>query len=137
MIIVAGDWNQWSTNHVLQEHPDMAEVEHGPTRKDWKIDKFLVNFNRSAVESDTLPPLDDGMGRASDHLISYFKAAVRKQAHNKITFSYRHFTEEGALKFENWLAAADFSSILSSSDTNEQLDSLLCTLEEATNVFFP
>ena len=136
MIIVAGDWNQWPTDHVLQEHPDMSEIEHGPTRKDRKIDKFLVNFGRSVVESDTLPPLDDGLGRVSDHLISYFKASVRKQEHAKVSYSYRHFTEEGALKFQEWMAGADFSSVFHSADPNAQLDCLLGVFEEATNACF-
>ena len=136
MIIVAGDWNQWSTDYVLLEHPDMIEVQHGPTRNDRKIDKFLVNFGRSVIESDTLPPLDDGLGRTSDHLIAYFKATVRRQEHEKVTYSYRHYTEEGALKFAEWVARADFAAILASSDPNEQLDLFLNKLEEATNACF-
>ena len=46
-IIVAGDWNQWPVDYVLQEHPEMIEVEHGPTRGDRKIDRFLTNISRS------------------------------------------------------------------------------------------
>lgn len=40
VIMVAGDWNQWDVKRVLDEHPDLAEVDHGPTREDNKIDKF-------------------------------------------------------------------------------------------------
>ena len=136
MIIVAGDWNQWSTGHVLQEHPDMSEVEHGPTRNGRKIDQFLVNFGRSVVESDTLPPLDDGLGRTSDHLISYFKASVRRQEQAKTSYSYRHYTKEGAVKFQEWIANADFSSVLAPPDPNVQLDGFLAKLEEATGACF-
>ena len=136
MIIVAGDWNQWSTDYVLQEHPDMAEVEHGPTRNERKIDKFLVNFGRSVVESYTLPPLDDGMGRESDHLISYFKATVRKQQQARTTYSYRHYTEEGAAKFQDWMARADFEPVLTSTDPNLQLDLFLKELQSAMNACF-
>ena len=136
MIIVAGDWNQWSTDYVLQEHPDMAEVEHGPTRNDRKIDKFLVNFGRSDVESDTLPPLDDGMGRESDHLISYFKATVRKPHQAKTTYSYRHYTEEGAARFQEWVSSANFEPALACPDPNEQLDLFLRELDSASNACF-
>ena len=62
IIIVGGDWNQWDLQPILNDHPDMAEVDHGPTRGNRKIDRFLVNFPRSVVESDVLPPLDDGLG---------------------------------------------------------------------------
>ena len=55
VIMVAGDWNQWSVKQVLDEHPDLAEVVHGPTRGNKKIDKFLVNFPRSIEQSDVLP----------------------------------------------------------------------------------
>ena len=56
VLVIAGDWNQWNVKRVLDEHPDLAEVDHGPTRGDRKIDKFLVNFPRSITESDVLPP---------------------------------------------------------------------------------
>ena len=66
--IVGCDWNQLPVNHVCQEHTDLAEVDHGPTRNGRKIDKFLVNFARSIQISDTLPPLDNGNSRESAHL---------------------------------------------------------------------
>lgn len=55
MITVAGDWNQWDVSRILGEHPDLAEVEQGPTREGNKIDTFLVNFSHSVAESDVLP----------------------------------------------------------------------------------
>ena len=136
LIIVAGDWNQWPVAHVLQEHPDLTEVEHGPTRGDRKIDKFLVNFGRSVIESDTLPPLDDGLGRASDHRIAYFKSVVRKQPVVKTTYSYRHYTPEGAAKFKTWLSNCDFTDIISETDANKQVESFLGTLNSAMDACF-
>ena len=94
--MVAGDWNQWPVGYVCQEHTDLAEVEHGPTRGDRKIDKFLVNFGRSIVESDTLPPLEDEEGRTSDHLVAYFKASIKKLTRPVVKFRYRHYTDKGA-----------------------------------------
>ena len=104
LITVAGDWNQWSVQRVLDEHPDLAEVAHGPTRGDRKIDKFLVNFARSIAESDVLPPLDDGHGRDSDHDVAFFKSKFRLEVDKQISYRYRHYTEDGAKQFHSWLA---------------------------------
>lgn len=136
LIIVAGDWNQWPVSHVLQEHPDLTEVEHGPTRGLRKIDRFLVNFGRSVIESDTLPPLDDGLGRASDHRMAYFRAVVRNQPVVKTTYSYRHYTEEGACKFKAWIENTDFSAVVTEPDVNIQLDTFLNILEGAMGACF-
>lgn len=38
LIIVGGDWNQWPLKPVTDNHPDLVEVDHGPTRADRKID---------------------------------------------------------------------------------------------------
>ena len=34
MILVMGDFNQWSVQELLDDHPDLTEVPHGPTRAD-------------------------------------------------------------------------------------------------------
>lgn len=75
-IVVEGDWNQWPLEYVGQEHPELVQVDHDPTRKDKKIDRFLTNFDRAIVASDTLAPLDYGEGRQSNHLMAFFKAAI-------------------------------------------------------------
>lgn len=137
LIIVAGDWNQWPVDHVLQEHGDLTEVTHGPTRGERKIDKFLVNFNRSITESDTLPPLEDGEGRASDHLVAYFKASIQKVRRPVVKFRYRHYSDEGAEKFQRWVEAHDFSAVLAQNDPNAQLEVFLGKLEGAMDVCFP
>ena len=137
LIIVSGDWNQWPVTHVIQEHPDLTEVVHGPTRNGRKIDRTLVNFARSITESDTLPPLDDGLGRESDHLVSYFKAAIEKPREPLVKYRYRHYTEEGATKFQSWISAKDFSSVLGKLDPNDQLSDFLGSLESAMDVCFP
>ena len=134
---MSGDWNQWPLAHVLQEHPDLFEVDHGPTRNDRKIDRTLVNFPRSVTESDTLPPLDDGQGWVSDHLVSYFKAAIKKSRQPLVRYKYRHYTDEGAAKFQAWISSKDFSSVLEKQDPNEQLSDFLGSLEGAMNVCFP
>ena len=131
MIVVAGDWNQWPIEHVCQEHTDLTEVDHGPTRKDGKIDKFLVNFGRQIRESDTLPLLDDGFGRASNHWICYFKASIEKQVEPKTTY-----TNEGAARFKELVESTDFLPIYAMGDPNEQLAFLLERLEGGMDICF-
>ena len=137
MLVVAGDWNQWPVDHLCQEHPDLSEVEHGPTRNGNKIDKFLVNFGRSIVESDTLKPLDDGQGRESDHLVAFFKASVIKTRLPVVKYRYRHYTDEGARKFQEWISAQDFADVYNKDEVNDQLDCLLQRLEAAMDLCFP
>ena len=132
LIIVAGDWNQWPVDYICQEHTDLVEVEHGPTRNCSKIDKFLVNFERSVEESDTLHPLDDGQGCQSDHLVAYFKAAI-----TTVKYRYRHYTDEGAVRFQQWIEAHDFAAVYSHLEVNSQLSTFTSELECAMDLCFP
>ena len=137
MITVAGDWNQWPVDHVLQEHTDMTEVEHGPTRNERKIDKFLVNFGRAVSESDTLRPLDDGLGRESDHLVAFFRATVPRARLPVVKYRYRHYTDEGARRFQQWVENHNFGAVYGLAEVNGQLDCLLRELGEAMDLCFP
>ena len=51
LVLVSGDFNQWPVHDILQDHPDMAEVNHGPTRQHRSIDRSFTNFNRSIMDS--------------------------------------------------------------------------------------
>ena len=136
LITVAGNWNQWPVQHLLDEHPDLSEVDHGPTRGDRKIDRFLVNFGRSVLESDVLPPLDDVMGRVSDHRIAYFKSEFAITPVKKVTYRYRHFTDEGALKFRTWVSSHDFAKVCEQADVNLQLAAFLASMERKMDEYF-
>ena len=137
LIIVAGDWNQWPVDYVRQEHTDLVEVEHGPTRNGNKIDKFLINFHRSVDESDTLHPLDDGQGRESDHLVAYFKASIRRTRQKTVKYKYRHFTDEGAVRFQQWIEVHDFAAVYRHGEVNAQLSAFTEELEGAMDLCFP
>ena len=137
VVVVAGDWNQWDVKRVLDEHPDLAEVDHGPTRGERKIDKFLVNFPRSIVESDVLPPLDDGLGRESDHGIAFFKSKFRIRQDKKVSYTYRHYTEQGATAFQQWIQTKNFESVYVEVDVNSKLEAFSAIMEEGMNSFFP
>ena len=137
LITVAGDWNQWDVSRVLDDHPDLSEVDHGPTRGGRKIDKFLVNFARSVVESDVLPPLDDGYGRLSDHSIAYFKTELRIIPDKKVSYRYRHYTEAGAQSFQAWVSGHSFDRVLSALNVNDKVQVFLSDLEAKMDAFFP
>ena len=137
LITVAGDWNQWEVGKILDEHPDLAEVDHGPTRNDRKIDRMIVNFQRSITESDTLPPLDDGTGRQSDHKMAFFRAKLTTIPEKTVSYKYRHFTEDGASRFQSWVSQHDFAEVYSAGDVNAQLKNFLGTLEGKMNEYFP
>ena len=137
IVTVAGDWNQWDVSKVLDDHPDFSEVLHGPTRSDRKIDKFLVNFQRLIVQADVLPPLDDGAGRVSDHQIPFFKTKFRVATERKVTYKYRHYTEEGARKFQDWISMHQFDSVYAANDVNSQLELFLDAVHSKMDLFFP
>ena len=137
LIIVGGDWNQWPVKVVLDEHSDLSEVQHGPTRGERKIDRMLVNFPRSITESDTLPPLDDGMGRVSDHRVAFFKAGFPILATDTVTYRYRHFSTEGEAGFQAWISTCTFEPVFNNTDVNDQLSAFLKILESKMDVFFP
>ena len=137
IVIIGGDWNQWAVAPILNDHLDFAEVEHGPTRGDRKIDKFLVNFPRSVAESDVLPPLDDGAGRESDHNIAYFRAKFESNMDRKVSYRYRHFTEGGATSFQTWISSYNFEAVYDCQNVNDQLTEFLGILECQMDKFFP
>ena len=57
-LVIGGDFNQWPAHELLQEHPDLTEVQHSPTRQGQKIDRSFTNFGRSVKESGILKPLE-------------------------------------------------------------------------------
>ena len=73
----------------------------------------------------------------SDHLVSYFKAAIKKARQPLVRYKYQHYTDKGAAKFQAWISLRDFSSMLEKQDPNEQLSDFLGSLEGAMNVCFP
>ena len=99
LIVVSGDFNQWGVQDLLDEHPDLSEVDHGPTRQGRSIDRSFLNFPRAVTESGTSVPLETEEGMKSDHRVAFIRASFEVEMAKKITFSYRAFTPEGATKF--------------------------------------
>ena len=120
-IVVAGDYNQWPVQDIIEEHPNLTEVNHGPTQGDKSIDRTMVNFGRSVVESKSLRPLETGEGSASDHRIAWLKAEFKVVKPKTISFSYRVFTEKGATSFLADLSTTDWSSVYRANSSDDKV----------------
>ena len=137
LIIVAGDFNLWSVNDFLEEHPDMGEVDHGPTREDRCIDRTFVNFSRSVVESGTTDPLetDDG-SRKSDHRVAYMEAEFHKGMPKKVSYTYRQYTKDGAADFMRLVSNTDWSKVYNGTDTTRKAAALQGLLDNLMDTCF-
>ena len=85
-VIVAGDFNQWKIQDISQDHPDLVEIPHGPTRGDRAIDRSFVNFGRAVQRSDSLPPLETETGQESDHRVAWAEAVFEVDSPKIITY---------------------------------------------------
>ena len=128
-IIISGDFNQWSIDELLEEHPDLSEVPFGPTRGDRSIDRSLVNFGRAIKESGTLPPLETEDGLLSDHKIAWAKSEFQSQPKNYITYTYRAFTETGAAGFLQALQTQDWSTVYEATSSSLKVEKFQELLE--------
>ena len=101
-------------------HPDLREVDHGPTRQDRSIDRSFVNFKQAVVASGTTVPLEAESGATSDHRVAYFNAEFEVQTPKQVSYTYRAFTPEGAERFAERLALERWDGILSAGTVDEK-----------------
>ena len=87
-VIFAGDFNQWPAQDLIDEHPDLVEVEHGRTRNGRAIDRTFVKFRRSLTAYGTSKPLDTEGGSDSDHRVAWARAAFSRPENNSLKYSY-------------------------------------------------
>ena len=111
LVVVSGDFNQWPLRDLLDEHPDLAEVDHGPTRLGRSIDRTFVNFPRAVTVSGTSTPLETEEGNQSDHRVAHLLASFEVQPTKKVTYTYRALTPEGADKFASGLELLDWELV--------------------------
>ena len=121
LIVVSGDFNQWPVNDLLEEHPDLSKVDHGPTRQGRSIDRtFVVNFPRAVTASGTSIPLETEEESPSDHQVAYANASFEANKPKKISYFYHAFTPEGAEKFAEGLRNLDWSDLYQSAMVEEK-----------------
>ena len=136
-VIVTGDFNQWAIEEIVEDHPDLKEIPFGPTRGDRAIDRTFTNFGRSIVEYDILPPLETEEGSASDHNMTFARATFTPVKQEKITYSYRPYTHEGAARFVRMVAAQDWSGVMVREGVNEKADYFQSVLDGFMGSCFP
>lgn len=129
LIVVSGNFNQWPIQDILGDHPDMPEVDHGPTRLGRSIDRSFVNFSRSIKASGTSTPLETEDGMQSDHRVAYMEVAFPKKKTNKTTYTYRAFTPEGAELFQQRLAEVQWDNVCNTESPDAGAGSLQTVLD--------
>ena len=135
-IIICGDFNQWPVDCLLDDHPDLTEVHHGPTRGDRSIDRSFVNFGRSIIEATTLEPLETEDGRQSDHRVAWAKAEFLVEKKKTSTFSYRKYTEQGAEAFLSELSVQSWANVYSANGTSSKVEVFQTILDGLMNKHF-
>ena len=119
-LVISGDFNQWGIEDIVQDHPELVEVNYGPTRGDRAIDRTFVNFGRAITESGTLPPLETETGQPSDHKIAWAEARFQVAQQKQIKYTYRAFTERGAESFLQQLNAQPWEEVYQAGDTDSK-----------------
>ena len=136
-IILAGDFNQWAVDAVLEEHAQVKEIDHGPTRNNRNIDRTFVNFSRSLNEYHTLEPLEDESGRKSDHRMAFFSAVFAKTKAKTVSYRYRYFSRKGAKGFRKWIGEQTWADVLAANTPSDKAIKLHDLLTLALDQFFP
>ena len=135
-IIVCGDFNQWPAEYLLEDHPDLSEVAHGPTRNGRSIDRSFVNFGRSIIEAGTLEPLESEDGSKSDHRIAWAKAKFLVERPSTHTYTYRAYSESGAAVFLAELDTQTWHEVFTASTTSQKVEAFQAILDNLMSKCF-
>ena len=136
LITVAGDFNQWPLDLILDEHPSLTEVMHGNTRGDRAIDRSLVNYGRSVSECGTLPPLETEAGNQSDHRIAWAQASFAHEPEKQIKYSYRQFTDKGADNITLKLGKQSWEKVFQVKSTSDKVSAMQEILDSHMSTCF-
>ena len=136
-VIVSGDFNHWPIHEIMEEHADLTEVPHGPTRGHRKIDLTYTNVGRAVEASHTLEPLECDAGNRSDHRPVYIELKFLTVKPKTITYTYRRFTESGARDFMDWIRNKDWGDVMGASGSDDKAGKLTDSLNWAMDKFFP
>ena len=140
-IVVAGDFNQFDVVETLKEHQDLDECTVGPTKGNRLIDRTITNLKKHITYKGTIAALQPDSavaGADSDHLVTFFKAAVPGSSPNQwISHSFRPYTKQGEDKFRDWVVGNDWTSVLLADSSNAKANTYQKEVESAMDRFFP
>ena len=105
---------------AIEDFPDLLIVGSGCTRGAAKLDVIATNID--GVITETIDPLEDETGKASDHKTVLVEARLPR-LHQYTTSSYatKIYSQEAEEKFGNLLLAIDWEIIRGSSSSESAL----------------
>lgn len=121
---------------LLDDHPDLPEVEHGHTRAGRPIDRSFVNFGRSIVEAGTLPPLESEEGSQSVHWIAYARSRFLVEPTKTTSYTFMQFAEKGASAFLRDVALQSWTAVYNRVDTSGKVGEFQSILDALMNKHF-
>ena len=136
-VIIAGDFNHWGMSDLLDEHPDLKEIDYGATRNGRAIDRTFVNFGRSVKESRTLEPLESEEGNVSDHRIAYARAEFPKPESDTVSYSYQEYSEAGARRFLELVEEKDWTFVEEIQGVDAKVEAMQASLQATMDECFP
>ena len=114
-------------------------LKTGPTREYKTLDLIYTNFPSQIVESGTILPLESDLGgNASDHKVVFCTAELKRyEAYEWVTYPYIKQTEEGNVKFKNWIISQDCSSVFREKTSNKKAECYQELVNYAMQKCFP
>lgn len=135
-IILAGDFNAWRAELLVEERPYLVEVIHGPTIGERVINRTFVIFSRAIEESGTMDPLEDKKENVSDHKTAYLFAEMKKEKVKSITSPYRFYSKRRGRGFKGWMDRQDWNDVSAAADCTSKAQALQSLLRGAMDVHF-
>ena len=133
-IICGGDFNRRDFRTSVAEYPEIKPVLTEPTRGNVVLDILASNFNESLTDSGVTESISNADGVRMDHLTvfaSYRMPCVPSYSIQEYT--YRHLTEEGHLRFGDWLKSVRWDGLLSEQEVNKIVPRLHRIFEDGLN----
>ena len=110
----------------------------GPTRGDQTLDLVFTNYGEKIKQTSVLDPLESDSGAPSDHRVVCLLAELpRYQNYEWVSFSYMRQTDEGNLKFKEWILSQDWIDIYTPTCTNEKATNYQNLMNSAMSTCFP
>ena len=133
-IVYGGDFNRRNFRASIVDYPEIKEIHTQATRGSAVLDILGSNMNDSLIDSGVTEAIVTEEGVETDHLTVFATFRMQRVPSYSIEeYSYRHLTEEGHLKFGEWIDRYDWSKIMDEQDVDEIVKRLHLAYEEGLN----